>query len=887
MDRRLLVVGLLALLLAAGVCSWSCIGADASPPIPHTDGQPATAAAAATTDSGRTDRATADAARATAEPDRRPVDALHGSGRPLPRDPRWIEVRVIDRGTRAPVAGAEVGWVDESIHYCDLGSRFAAIASALWRWPEQLVRRGGWCTSSDANGIARITLREWTSALARHGDRYGELQLTDVELPPPGGHVIELDADRTLRVLVLDDRGEPAAGVPIAIGAYVDGRCERFLRGDLLATTRADGTATVPHVQCLFAEDGAERLLTHDPPPDLWRVRTYLAGHDDPGAPIPLADLPAEPIVLRLPPCGSFDVACEANGAPVPAFAGVRLEHVHPSTRDPSRMAVGYHPADATGRVRIPHVPLGARYRLEASSSGNLEVECDGPTRRGEVVAVRVAPAPDTLALAGRLVDEQRRPIRSARLHLRVDGRQMMLSRGFASDADGRFLVAIGPATEDNHVDLLRIESDWLPESNPRRLELGPRTLRPGVEQLGDLVLAPGVPIVAGTFVDGQGPCTSYVGYWLEYAAVAADGSVQWYSAPDAITLLDPSGRFEVLGEAPPGALRLAFDEDQLLSQSPVEVVRGSTDLVVRVDLGHRLGATVLVDTIDFDPFEAVLVPKEPPANAAERARLAVEPWTTDGQHHRLQWSALRAGTYTLELRLWSQPEPVLRLADVQVPGPDGGDPRLGAIDLRSLVRVVELHCTDLEGAPLGEDAVVFAPGQHPAATWAAKDLHQGSPGRLLLPVQGARELLVGAEGFRPRVVAVTGAHADVRLEPWPRLEVRIANLPARPPGVSVEVQLDPPAPGSEGDAMYHSQAYRRSRAEILQVGMQCRRFDGSRVDLTIGDGPHRLWLRLADDVRTVELIEPLVVLPTTGHVELTVPPAQWQAALAQFSAPR
>lgn len=33
---------------------------------------------------------------------------------PLPADPRWLEVRVVDAGTRQPVAGAGVRWNDGS-----------------------------------------------------------------------------------------------------------------------------------------------------------------------------------------------------------------------------------------------------------------------------------------------------------------------------------------------------------------------------------------------------------------------------------------------------------------------------------------------------------------------------------------------------------------------------------------------------------------------------------------------------------------------------------------------------------------------------------------------------------------------------------------------------
>jgi hypothetical protein len=240
-------------------------------------------------------------------------------------------------------------------------------------------------------------------------------------------------------------------------------------------------------------------------------------------------------------------------------------------------------------------------------------------------------------------------------------------------------------------------------------------------------------------------------------------------------------------------------------------------------------------------------------------------------------------GSYTLELTLPTRKEPILAIADVVVPPPEGGDPRLVDIDLRGALRKATLHVFDAEGKPAEHDmGVVFAFGLPEQSEWQGQIFHDNKV-ELLLP-SGPADLLVTMRGYRPQRVACLGERVDVRLDPWPTVEL-IASTPAVPPGMQLQARLTPAADGNSNAGKYRAQWNSGGRSDLMQPQSWWQEFENGRVKLPIGDGPFRLQLLLSGNNHNQQLadVQPAQVLSTAGQVVVQVSDAAWKKAIAEI----
>jgi hypothetical protein len=825
-------------------------------------------------------------ARRVAGPTRNTAATAGASGLPFPDDATWVPVLVVDKVTREPVAGASVGWVGETLEQqMETWDQFDVDTMFAWRSIELQVDRAGWRTTTDANGLARVTFKEWTTVIAADAGRFGQLHLRENTLAPPGGWVLELGPELALTVQVVQENGEPAADVLLAVGVVDEAdRLQHFWGWGPIARTKApDGIAVLHHLQQLAADEAGD---ASQPAEMRLRVRTYLPGHDDPGVQFSLDALPAEPIVLRLPACGRARVRAEIGGRVAPGFVGAGLaEYVEQRRGWRPDAAQTFRPLDADGWVRFPHVPLGREFTAASYTNGELSMRFIGPIARDQEVTVVITPPTDTMLLSGRLLEAERQPMRNSSFQLEAEGPQLHSYAGFRTDDQGRFLVALGSARDDNQVDRLRFEYQRRGRP-PLRLELPPRTLRQGIEDVGDLILSGGKLIVGGTFLDADGPHRKDVSFWLEHFEPTAEPGEAWQGAHDVLQHQDGTGRFEVRGEVAPGRLRLAFGSHDKLPMEPVEFEPGADHLEVHLATGHTLAATILVQKgMPSDGLYAVLQPASPNPEAErhrDEDRFRVEPWSEDGERLHLQWPALPAGDYTLALHLGTRAEPIVLVAGVQVPGPTGGDPRLADIDLRTAVRTVLLRVFGADGKPIeSPDGVAFATDQDLTTTWQGMQIND-TPAKLPLPAGGPIELLLAVRGYQPRRVLATGDRLDARLDPWPTLEIVVAGTPELPPKVSLLARLRPTTPN---EAPYRAQWSSGQRGEFLDVPGQGSKVTDGRADVAVGQGPHRIELELVGNRQRIQLtgVEPAMVLPNSGRVQVTVPAAQWAEALKQL----
>ena len=258
LPKTLLAFTSALLLGGAAVVVWMAAG-DGEPPALAAANETSTRAAAAAVGSGVAPAdehapALASLAERTTAGGQQPVSA-----RPIPGDAEWITVTVVDKETKAPVAGALVRWFDDSSWSFLQEQQPLLPDERAWLAydGERVADRAGWCTTADAGGKARIAVTQDTSVLAESEDRFGTLYLRSNTLEPAGGHLVELGPDRRLQIQVVDDGGTPCTDVLVALDALVNG--EDWGWSALARTQAPDGVATLRRLQAFVDVDWIAR----------------------------------------------------------------------------------------------------------------------------------------------------------------------------------------------------------------------------------------------------------------------------------------------------------------------------------------------------------------------------------------------------------------------------------------------------------------------------------------------------------------------------------------------------------------------------------------------------------------------------------------------------
>ena len=826
-----------------------------------------------------------------------------GSGRPLPEDARWIELLVVDKATGAPQPDAIVHWYDESAHEFVNESAgdddgWDEATEALFQFGDRVAGKAGWRMRADADGKARVTLgKQWTNVVVTHGALYGELTLRDNSVPPAGGYRVELAPDRSVRVRVRDDRGEPCADVPIGLIALDgDDADDVLMQLGALAHTDAQGLATLPHLQTKCAIDpedtmgfrygrfGWRRDANAPPPKPTWRVRALALGSRDPGVAFDVAAPPSEPLELRLPPTGTMRVRAEVAGKPVASFerAYAHRDDDHDGSHelDVGKMAK----ADADGWARFPLVALGVRYSLHSDADGGMQAECVGPTAPGQEVDVLLRPPTDAVILSGRLLTPDRQPARSTRLSVRAVGEDLWMHETAKTDADGRFTVNLGSVEEPKIAQKLWLDT-IVKDAMPQRGEIAGRALRNGREEVGDIVLGDAPLLVAGV-MNAQGkPFAGEANLVVERRMPPREGQREgeWHWIDGQYAHKGKDGRFAVRGVQEPGEHRLRVHCESALPVEPIPFRLGADDLKIELQAGGRLAASALLPPkTPTQQLRFTLVPSKPPAAKAP----------TDPDHRRssltagidldaqgradVRWDTLPPDTYTLRVELWTQGRELLAIPDVVVPPPATPDPRLVDIDLRASLRVVELAVRGADGKELDECyGAAFVTG---AGAWRGESFWEDTSELLLAP--GPYELIVCVNGFRPLPVRGDGARVEARVEAWPTVAVRMAGVPKLPEKASVRVWLTGP---NQPEAKYETPWSRGDRNEYMQPNGGHVFVENGVANVPIGDGPHTLHVGLFNDEGggEITLAQPVTVLPSQTEVGVTAPEAAWQQAIA------
>ncbi|HEX6813735.1 MAG TPA: hypothetical protein VF384_19095 [Planctomycetota bacterium] len=886
MKSRVLL--LLLPLLLGGISVWLVQSAD-DPAVPdHIAAAAAPGPAAATA-------AEATAVEATSQPTaidpvRAAVAAATGQSVPFPDDAVWTEVRVVDKATGEPVPDATVTWSDQTTE--ERVNKDATLGQDDRRWlqrdQEQINAKYGWHAVSDASGHVRVHVTEQTLVLARRETRYGTLRLQKNTIPPRDGYRLEIEPDIEVLVKVLDSHGQPAAGVPIGVTQNdAQGKVLQLWRWQAQAITRApDGIAALRHLQELRAEHRADKFAE-------WRARTYLPGHDDPGVAFQVETPAAEPVVLRLPPCGGVRVRAEMHGATLTAVKTIMLAE---NSREQGgmnwmmRRATHSRSVDDQGWAFFEHVPLGRSYRASASvMSGYLSSELKGPMTEDAVVTVVLSIGDQQMMLTGRLLDEQRAVLADQEFSLLVRAPYNENNTSFRTDANGRFLLFLGQWDKDTK-HLQRVSIVSRPPASMLQADLTKRELRAGVQDAGDVVMQPGQLVVAGRLVSGDGPCTLKLQPAVERHEVPENArEARWQRQRDFQFHRDDNGHFEFRGDAQPGRYRLTLTSSSHLPVEPIEFTLGTKDLVVNVDTGAPLAASVLLPKDAPQGLRAVLVRDGEPATVDAATwrqgynRLAAYPWSREPERYQLQWGSIAPGTYTLLLQLWCDPEPLATIGNVQVPAPKDRDARLVDIDLRSSVRIATVCLFDQNGQPIESyNGALFPIGQDPAKTWLGYDAH-GEKASILVRT-APLELIVAKRGFRPRQVQCAAPTTEVKLDPWPTVELAFDGLQELPKETTLMVRFAPRDPSA---ARYRTMSNSGDRNDVMAAPRSSVAVAEGRAKVPIGEGPHDLMASVSRKRRTVAVDLPKgePVFSNSPSLHVSVPGPALQKALDQLTA--
>ncbi|MGE3172218.1 MAG: hypothetical protein AB7O97_06280 [Planctomycetota bacterium] len=792
-------------------------------------------------------------------------DEVQAEPPPIPDNAETLVVRVVDAATQAPVAGAEVRWADMGfiIQRRMAGlPRGASFGDLRELDPEDLARRFGWTARTDARGEAVVQMANAATVCARHGERYGQTQV-DPRKPPPEGVRIELRVDRALRVLVRSAAGDPAGPVPLELVAV---RTSGPPRQVARAESGADGAAVFAHAQelQLGRSDGA------------CRVRAALPGLDDAGVEVDPRSPPAEPVVLQLPPCGRVLAAIDV-GAVRRAEGQITLAAAADPMVNQLRASI-----DDDGWARFAWVPAGTRFVATASFDRvGARHEFAGPPGDGDEVRVELRPDPGVVIVAGRAVDSRGRALGGMQVGLQFRIGTGRVSGSAQTGADGTFRFAAGPAANPPRIDELTItvsKVDCLRSSVTR----GPLDLPAGLTDLGELVFAEERLVVAGRF-DGPGARSERRrGMSVERWSAGEAGVEAGWRAVEGLSHFQHEGAFAFGGDTAPGRHRLVVGVRGEFDRQEVEFALGTDDLVVH--LAETFGLRV-----------RVLAPPGVPAArvALRRAGDAVVAPPSEGVaavfdqrirrvfDDRIQvWSELPPGTYAVAVLCVDRDLVLAERTDLVLPAPGGGELPLVELDVRDLLRRIELKFRAADGAPIpfgGKAAVFDLPPADPAR-WQGHRA-QGSGCTLVVPA-GPRDLLVTVDGFRPQRLAGVDGDREVVLERWGDQEFTVTGA-ASPPGTELRLRVLPVTPAST--ARYRMPFGDEGAAgDLLTPGGVATPLQDGTVRVPVADGEHRvaveLWpkgaLQFGQPGRNViplEGIAPATFVPGPTPVELRI----------------
>jgi hypothetical protein len=509
-----------------------------------------------------------------------------------------------------------------------------------------------------------------------------------------------------------------------------------------------------------------------------------------------------------------------------------------------------------------------------------LCAEVTGPAAAGQDTDATIQVPDDWTMLTGRVLSADGAPL--TRMSLAATGitAESAFVEQIVTDADGGFVMFLGnPDRTGGNLESLTITRSFGGKERQRG-DVGAHTLVCGRNDLGDIRLHDEPLIVAGRFVlerPSRLQLDCEVQHWVD--GQAPDGQGSWQTVEDLLVSRDDQRRFEVRGAIPSGRLRLCCKSRGHLPVEPVEFTAGKDDLVIPIGLGYSLDLHCrLPEGTHADSFSFDLVPSSgrPMGNRYLRPRS-----TQSRDVCHLDWPVLRRDSYVLEVRLRGCPSVLASFAGLQVPRPDG-EP-VPQLDLCSLLQPLTVRVELAGGRPPRSEPLVFL---GPPAELKQEDGHRVVDGSvtLVMPPQPC-DLTVTCEGWQAQKIRTAAGPLEVRLQPWPVVQVAVQGLPTLPADVHAWVSLERAGTRVESQAA--------GIGDLLDAPVWQQEPVNGAVELPIGNAPRRIAVGLTLDRMPVyrearlHSLQPATVEPGCRSLSVNLSADEVAAAIALLQRPR
>lgn len=762
----------------------------------------------------------------------------------------------------APAAGAEVFLAEmEAADIYELQRRRALGTDD----PERDLIELGTRYAADAEGVAQVPrLLPRTRVLARTDEAIGRASVGE---SPADELVVRLEPRASIRILVVDARGQPVPAAPVALQR----RSDEHWR-DALVLTADDSGAVV-----------CDRLWAHLDLADLEASPPARFAVGVLGAESELPDEACAPIDAALLDAGTCTLVCAATGELRVRIVDTRGEtlptrgHVFVSQRSHNlrEFALGARrtsrPA-TSGEVRFEHLALGLELAVDLALDGGLaavdRTVVDGPTRPGEVVeAVVVRDAANLLR--GRLTGPGGRALARARLDVEVATHHGRMPVSWRTDEDGVFAYSVDPLDgEGPRRDLALHWTD--PDGRPWSAVVPiAAQLPPGTTDLGTLALEPTPVLLSGRVLDhrGAGVAQAHVSVrWeVERNGERESESIYWLQRLAVTT--DEDGAFAIHAHPPEAARGTLVVTAAGHDRQSFPVTLGDTAVTLRLAAPTTLAGRVLVDPVHADASQFLMVLE--PVESGPRALPQRVPWQ-DPADGVLPFRAAVAGGQTWDAVLRTRAG--VELARVEAIAIEAGQelapPALNPLDLRGRLRTITITTEDPAGLPI--DVRAHFPGN-----WRGGSA-VGRAGQLeLLIAEPIPSLWLSAAGCQS--VHLESVDADRRVVLQPALDTVFTVPPEWLEDGSLHLRM---GASFRGDTQAHGQALRVERVRFGRDG---------RATLPLpAAGPWAPWLQAqlgGPNTRAVSVpLEQLVTVRAGGETHaLAVDRAGLDAALAEL----
>ena len=640
---------------------------------------------------------------------------------------RGLAVRVVERASGAPVAGARVRWAR---------AREPRAAADV----EEELDLGSASVETDARGEARLALDAGAALVdARRGELWGFRRVDGGE---GSTLVLSLVPDRTLAVRAVDGAGRPVAGVPVAI--RLDAL--RAEGGDLWrGATGEDGVARVRHFDALLGERAREAALaavlafpTRSP------VAAALEG---------VAGF-AAPIELVVPDSGSLAVSVlDPSRRPVDqASLRVAVERGDGALAQAGPASFERPIPVARGEVVLPFVEVGLELHLQAEAPAWRPARARGfgPRAPGEGARIEIVFGEAWPVLVGRLVDERGAALPSrglrARLAARADAAGGPASPSWqawsTTDAQGRFRIELehDPAASSDELTLTVVGRGGAGERSARVPVALPAA---GERDLGDVVARESPLVAAGRVVDERARPVPGARVRVRRPILAGAGGEGARSRvePELGARADAEGRFELRGDTDAPELLVQAWHEGHLPGPEVSIAPGARALELVLERTGTVEGSLALD--GEVPSQSITIDVGGRRTSLRRDASFV--------------AQLRPGSYRVTVALAGDPDPLAVVEDVVVlAGETTRDVRLSPIDLRGRFALARIELVDDQGAAVASPGRVRARPHGAAAPVRAFEIEGG---RAHVPLRGlALDLEVQVQGYRTaRLESVDG----------------------------------------------------------------------------------------------------------------------------------